>query len=156
MRPTPRLRVLRWASEYEVTAERAGVAFLTMATAGLIAAFFLPWWSLWISTYGGRERPYVVASTGFSGWGWLSFAAGLVALALVVRLVIAKGTLPGAHLDSRMLAGITVAAGLAELLGNMLYIAAAPKSLSRIFMQRVAWLAARSVGAAAAGRARPI
>ena len=128
MRPTPRLRVLRWASEYEVTAERAGVAFLTMATAGLIAAFFLPWWSLWISTYGGRERPYVVASTGFSGWGWLSFAAGLVALALVVRLVIAKGTLPGAHLDSWMLAGITVAAGLAELLGNMLYIAAAPKT----------------------------
>jgi len=128
MRPTPGLRVLRRASEYEVTTERAGVAFLTMATAGLIAAFFLPWWSLWISPYGGRERPYVAASTGFSGWGWLSFAAGLVALALVVRLAIAKGTSLDAHLDSRMLAGITVAAGLAELLGNMLYIAAAPKT----------------------------
>jgi len=128
MRPTPGLHVLRWASEYEVTTERAGVALLTMAAAALMAACFLPWWSLWISPYGGRERPYVVASTGFSGWGWLSFAAGLVALALVVRLVIAKGTSLDAHLDSRMLAGITVAAGLAELLGNMLYIAAAPKT----------------------------
>ena len=64
----------------------------------------------------------------FSGWGWLSFAAGLVALALVVRLVIAKGISLGVHLDSRMLASTTVAAGLAELLGNMLFIAAAPKT----------------------------
>ncbi len=126
MRPTPGLRVLRWAAEYEVTAERAGFALLVLATAGLMAAFFLPWWSL------TREDIVFVHPTvlndGFSGWGWLSFAAGLVALALVARLVIAKGISLGVHLDSRMLAGFTVAAGLAEFLGNMLFIAAAPKT----------------------------
>ena len=126
MRSTSGLRALRWAAEYEVTAERAGVALLVLATAGLMAAFFLPWWSL------AREDIVLVHPTVlndcFSGWGWLSFAAGLVALALVVRLVIAKGISLGVHLDSRMLASTTVAAGLAELLGNMLFIAAAPKT----------------------------
>jgi hypothetical protein len=91
-----------------------------------MAAFFLPWQSL------TRESTVFVHPTvvndGFSGWGWLSFAAALVATALVVRLVTAKGTLLGAHLDSRMLACITVAAGLTELLGNVLFIATAPKT----------------------------
>ncbi len=99
---------------------------LVLATAGLMAAFFLPWQSL------TRESTVFVHPTvvndGFSGWGWLSFAAALVATALVVRLVTAKGTLLGADLDSRMLACITVAAGLTELLGNVLFIATAPKT----------------------------
>jgi hypothetical protein len=97
-----------------------------MATVALMAPFFLPWWSL------TREGIVFVHPTevndGFSGWGWLSFAAGLVALALVVRLVIAKGTPLGTRLDSRKLAWTTVTAGVAELVGNMLFIATAPKT----------------------------
>jgi len=108
MRPEPHRSVLRWASECVVTAERAGVALLVLGTVALMAAFLLPWWSL------RREgiifvNPTVVGD-GFSGWGWLSFAAGLVVLALTVRLVIEKGTSLGARLDNRMLAWIAMVA----------------------------------------------
>ena len=66
----PRRSTLRWASEYVVTAERGGNGFLVMATIGLIVAFCLPWWSLWMSGYGGLGRPSTLVATGFSGWGW--------------------------------------------------------------------------------------
>lgn len=126
MRPEPHRSVLRWASECVVTAERAGVALLVLGTVALMAAFLLPWWSL------RREgivfvNPTVVGD-GFSGWGWLSFAAGLVVLALTVRLVIEKGTSLGARLDNRMLAWIAMVAGVAELLGGVLFIVAAQKT----------------------------
>ena len=121
--------LLRWASEYVVTAERAGNALLVMAAVLLVVARCLPWWTLkfWIAS-----RPmstFSAQSDGFSGWGWLSFAGGLLALPLVAKLVVARRTSLGKHLDSRALAGVTVAAGITELLGNLLFVVAAPKTV---------------------------
>jgi hypothetical protein len=82
---------------------------------------------------------YLTGSNGFSGWGWLSFAAGMVALALTTRLIVAWGR----WLDRRMLAWLTVAAGVAELLGNALFIGMAPKT--EIFIG-VGQVATRGVG----------
>jgi hypothetical protein len=119
----PRRSTLRWASGYVVTAERAGNALLVTATIALIVAFCLPWWS--VNYRGGDHSPNTFRTTyGFSGWGWLSFAAGMVALALTTRLMVARGT----WLDKRMLAWATVAAGVAELVGNTLFIITAPKT----------------------------
>ena len=118
----PRRSTLRWASEYVVTAERAGNALLVMATIAPIVAFCLPWWSV---NFRADHSPNVFRTTyGFSGWGWLSFVAALVAIALTTRLMVARGT----RLDKRMLAWITVAVGVAELLGNVLFIVMAPKT----------------------------
>jgi hypothetical protein len=127
MQREPRRSTLRWASGYVVTAERAGNALLVMATIALIVAFCLPWWSLGVSPWGSGNS-YVLVSSGFTGWGWLSLVAGLLALALTTRLVLARGT----WLDKRMLALVTVVAGGVELLGNALFIAAARKTLIAI------------------------
>ena len=129
--------ILRWASEYVVTAERAGNALLVMATIALIVAFCLPWWSV---NFRADHSPNVFGTTyGFSGWGWLSFVATLVALALTTRLIVARGKL----LDKRMLAWATLAAGVAELLGNALFNVMAPKTEVFIGAER---LATRGVG----------
>ena len=131
----PRRSLLRWASEYVVTAERAGSAFLAMATVLLVVAYCLPWWSV---TYeGGWLTNRTVTTYGFSGWGWLSFAAGLVALALTVRIASRK------RLDKRLLAWATFVAGLAELLGNALFTVMATKT--EIFIS-VALVATRGIG----------
>jgi len=135
----PRRSVLRWASEYVVTAERAGNALLVTATIALIVGFCLPWWSVraWVTPR--APRTYLTVSTGFSGWGWLSFVAALVALALTTRLMVARGT----RLDKRMLGWATVAAGVAELLGSALFIITAPKTEILLDAGRVA---SRGVG----------
>lgn len=118
---------LRWASGYVVTAERAGNALLVMGTIGLIVAFCLPWWSLRVFPYASRNS-YLLVSHGFSGWGWLSVAAGLVALALTVRLTVTKGAVPGTKARSRTLGWATMVAGAAEFAGNALFINTAPKT----------------------------
>ena len=141
MRTEPRRSTLRWASGYVVTSERAGNALLVMATIALIVAFCLPWWSV---NYRADHSPNTFGTTyGFSGWGWLSFAAGMVALALTTRLMVARGT----WLDKRMLAWATVAAGVAELVGNTLFIITAPKTEILIGAER---FVTRGVGLTAA------
>jgi len=126
----PRPTILRWASEYVVTAEGAGNALLVVATVLLVIAFCLPWWSLKYAGILGVNR--TVTSYGFSGWGWLSFTAGLVVLALMVRLIVARGTPPSTKVANRTLAWVTVAAGVAELVGNLLFIVTAPRTLIAI------------------------
>jgi hypothetical protein len=139
MRTEPRRSTLRWASGYVVTSERAGNALLVMATIALIVAFCLPWWSV---NYRADHSPNTFGTTyGFSGWGWLSFAAGMVALALTTRLMVARGT----WLDKRMLAWATVAAGVAELVGNTLFIITAPKTEILIGAERSRFVS-RGVG----------
>jgi len=59
--------------------------------------------------------------------GWLSFAGGLLLSPWWAKLVVARRTSLGKHLDSRALAGVTVAAGITELLGNLLFVVAAPR-----------------------------
>src|SRR5271166_2881550 len=126
MRSGSRGRLLRWAAEYVVTAERAGVALLAVAAVALFVAFFLPWWSLKIEGILVVNR--TVVTGGFSGWGWLSFAVGLLVLGLMVRLVVARGTSPSTKPNNRTQAWVTVAAGAAEVLGNVLFILATPKT----------------------------
>jgi hypothetical protein len=102
---------------------------LAVATVVLFIALFLPWWSVRAFLFG---RTYLLVSTGFSGWGWLSVAACLVTLIVTVRLFVvpqaAKRLRLGQRLDSRMAAWAAVAAGVAELLGNALFSAAARKT----------------------------
>jgi hypothetical protein len=95
-----------------------------MATIALIVAFCLPWWSLRAWVLPRAPRTYLTVSTGFAGWGWLSFLAALVALALTTRLILARRT----WLDKRIVAWVTMTAGAAELLGNWLFIITAPKT----------------------------
>jgi len=113
-----------------VTAEGAGNALLVVATVLLVIAFCLPWWSLKYAGILVVNR--TVTSYGFSGWGWLSFTAGLVVLALMVRLIVARGTPPSTKVANRTLAWVTVAAGVAELVGNLLFIVTAPRTLIAI------------------------
>jgi hypothetical protein len=115
-----------------VTAERAGNALLVTATIALIVAFCLPWWSLRGWVLPRAPRTYLTVSTGFSDWGWVSFVAALMALALTV--MVARGT----WLDKRMLAWLTVAAGVAELLGNVLFMVMAPNTEILIGAERLA------------------
>ncbi len=74
------------------------------------------------------HRTYLTVSNGFAGWGWLSFAAWLVALVLAVTLTFATRTPRGKRLDNRIVAWVTMTAGAAELLGNWLSIGTAPKT----------------------------
>jgi hypothetical protein len=111
-----------------VTATRAGEVLLAVASVVLFIALFLPWWSVRVF----RGFTYLSVSTGFSGWGWLSVAACLVTLIVTARIFVvprvATGLPLGKRLDSRMTACVSVAAGVTELLGNVLFIAAAPKT----------------------------
>jgi len=130
MRIEPRRSTLRLASGYVVTSERAGNALLVMATIALIVAFCLPWWSV---NYRADHSPNTFGTTyGFSGWGWLSLASGLAALVLVVRLVVGRSTSTGRNLSSQTVGCVALTAGAADLVGNALFIAAAPKTLIAI------------------------
>jgi len=118
----PRRSFSRWAGEYVVTGERVGNALLVMVSVLLIIAFCLPWWQLKVVA---DHSPVLNQDAyGFSGWGRLSFVAALVAVVLTTRLMVARGTW---H-DKRMLTWITVAVGVAELIGNVLFIVMAPKT----------------------------
>ena len=68
-----------------VTAARAGAVLLVTATIALLVALCLPWWALRMQVFQDR---WVTVSPAFSGWGWLSFAAWLVALTMTLRLVV--------------------------------------------------------------------
>jgi hypothetical protein len=94
-----------------------------MATLALFIAFFLRWSSLRVSL---TSRPSLLVSNGFSGWGWMSFAAWLVMLVLVAwRLALPQGA--GATFAkgvvNQLAAWAIVAAGVAELIGNALFMA---------------------------------
>jgi hypothetical protein len=110
------------------TARRAGQVLFAVASVALFIALFLPWWSVRVF----RGFTYLSVSTGFSGWGWLSVAACLATLVVTARIFVLPQmgrVLPvGKRLDSRMTACVSVAAGVTELLGNVLFIAAAPKT----------------------------
>jgi hypothetical protein len=112
-----------------VTAARAGAVLLVIATIAVFVALFLPWWSLREVVF---QSTRTVVSTGFHGWGWLSLAATLVAFVAVVKLLVfapvTNGTLPGRWRDNRSVAWVIVMAGTAELVGNVLFIVAAPKT----------------------------
>ena len=74
-----------------------------MATALLVIAACVPWWLLTtdgVLAFGSS----VVVTDVFSGWGWLSFTAGLVVLALIVRLLVPGASWPTKKLGDRTLA----------------------------------------------------
>jgi hypothetical protein len=104
-------------------AARAGTVLLAMATLALFIAFFLRWSSLWVSL---TRRPFLLVSKGFSGWGWMSFAAWLVMLVVGVwRFAVAQkaGATFAKGVVNQLTAWATVAAGVAELIGNALFMA---------------------------------
>ncbi|MGA2530157.1 MAG: hypothetical protein ABSG36_13470 [Acidimicrobiales bacterium] len=136
-----RRSLLRWASAYVVTAERAGIALFVMAAVLLVVAFCLPWWS--VSYAGILVVNRTVTTWGFSGWAWLSFAAGLALLTLTVRFIAARGMPPTGQFDNRGAPWVIAAAGLAEILGNVLFVVAAPKT--EVFIS-VGEFATRGVG----------
>jgi hypothetical protein len=139
-RPTLLARLIVCARSV-ATARRAGQVLFAVASVVLFIALFLPWWSVRVF----RGLTYLSVSTGVSGWGWLSAAACLVTLIVAARLFVvpqvARGLPVGKRLDSRIAAWVSVTAGVAELLGNVLFIAAVPRT----------WLAA-SFGQVAKGR----
>ena len=112
------------ASGSVVTAARAGAVLLVIATIALLVALCLPWWSLRMQVFQDR---WVTVSPAFSGWGWLSFAAWLVALTMTLRLVVV-GWPYGNRSHNRGAAWVIVTAGAAELLGNVMFIVSAPKT----------------------------
>ena len=97
---------------------------LVTGTIALFVALCLPWWSLRMQVF--QER-WVTVSPAFSGWGWLSFAAWLVALTMTRRLVVI-GWPHGNRSHNRGAAWVIVIAGAAELLGNVMFIVSAPKT----------------------------
>jgi amino acid transporter len=111
-----------------VTAAQAAAVLLVIGTIALFVALFLPWWSLREVVF---QSTRTVVSTGFHGWGWLSIAATLVTFVAVVNLLliapVTNGT-PGRWRDNRSVARVIVMAGTAELVGNVLFIVAAPKT----------------------------
>ncbi len=116
-------------SDSVTTMTRVAAILLAFATVLLFVAMFLPWWSLKVTMV---LRTHLVVSTGFSSWGWLSFAAGLVALVVTTRLLVVPHLameIPfEKRLNIRVMAWATLAAGGAELLGNLLFINAAPRT----------------------------
>ena len=97
---------------------------LVSATVALLVALCLPWWSLRMQVFQDR---WLRVSPAFSGWGWLSFAAWLVALTMTLRLVVI-GWSYGNRPHNRGAACVIVIAGAAELLGNVMFIVSAPKT----------------------------
>lgn len=111
-----------------VTTSRAGAVLLVIGTIALFVALFLPWWSLRVVVF---QHHSSLVSTGFSSWGWLSFAAWLLTLTVTLRLFVvplATGRSPVRLLDARVVAWATMAAGIGELVGNVLFIVVAPKT----------------------------
>jgi len=109
------------------SASKGRAGLLALATIVLFIALFLPWWS----TKDFSGHTHLLVSTGFSGWGWLSVAACLVTLVVAARIFVvqmAPGLPLGKRLDSRIAAWASVASGVVELLGNVLFISAAPKT----------------------------
>jgi len=92
----------------------------SVASLVLLVAFFLPWWSATVLLIG------TVSLDGFNSWGWLSFIAWLAALALVVRLFAGATFRWAPRLDERMIGGFLAGAGIAEVIGNILFIVVAP------------------------------
>lgn len=94
------------------------------ATVLLFIALLLPWWSVTAIFVG------TVSLDGFHSWGWLSFIAWLLALGLSVQLIARPRALAETQLakllDNKMVARLVVATGVAELLGNLFFIFAAP------------------------------
>ena len=92
----------------DVTSSRLATVLLAVATVTLFIALFLPWWSLKVVMV---LRTHVVVSSGFSSWGWLSFAAGLVTLVVTVRLLVvpkmAMHVSPVRHPDRRDVLRVT-------------------------------------------------
>ena len=124
------LRRARSTSEsVETSAQTRALLLLVVATIVLIIALFLPWWTVKISL---MNHTHVVVSTGFTSWGWLSFTAWLVALATAIRSWRLRQSTMSAplrsRLDGQVAAWVTVAAGVAELLGNVLFVLTAPKT----------------------------
>lgn len=121
--------ILHWASEYTVTGERASKALMVIGTVLLVVSYCLPWWS--VKYAGILNGNQTVVSYGFSGWGWLSLAAGFAAVYLVTRLV-GGGASPHKQLNASTLGWVAFAAGAADLIGNWLFIAAAPQTLNYV------------------------
>jgi hypothetical protein len=112
------------ASGSVVTAARAGAVLLVSATVALLVALSLPWWSLRMQLF---QHRWLRVSPAFSGWGWLSFAAWLVALTMTLRFVVIAGPY-GNRPHNRGAAWVIVTAGGTELLGNVMFIVSAPKT----------------------------
>lgn len=106
----------------------AGRVLLVAALVALLVSFFLPWWSIQVI---GLTHSHVSEPMNFHRWGWLSVAAWLLAIMVALRLFFPRLTsrLPMTrHLEGRTTAWVTLAAGAFELLGNALFIHAAPKT----------------------------
>jgi hypothetical protein len=89
----------------------------------LFISFFLPWYTATIVFVGSYS------ADGFHSWGWLSFAAWLAGLVLAIRLIRPELTsdIPlSKRLDPRALGKLMLVTGCIELIGNVLFVAAAP------------------------------
>jgi len=96
---------------------------LVGATVLMFIALLLPWWSVTAVFLG------TFSLDGFHSWGWLSFVAWLVILFLDLRLIVGDrlvGPSVSGILTTPMTARSIVVAGVAELIGNFLFIAVAP------------------------------
>lgn len=96
---------------------------LVGASVLLLIALLLPWWSVTAVFLG------TFSLDGFHSWGWLSFISWLVIAALTVGLVARQrvvGTSLATLVDDRRTLWLLVAAGGAEILGDLLFIAVAP------------------------------
>lgn len=126
---------------------------LAVATVVLLVDFFLPWWSVRVVAGVIDSVPYSASIDGLSGWGWLSVAGWLVALASMTRVLVVSRRSPGKRVDSSTGMWVIFAAGLAELLGNVLFFVAAPKSETFITLDRYGSIGLGLIIASAGGLA---
>ncbi len=92
----------------------------------LLIALLVPWWSATIVFVG------TISYDGFHSWGWLSFIAWLATAFLAVTVIARPKTASLAWLSGSLTARLVVVAGCVELLGDFLFIAAAPSVSSQI------------------------
>lgn len=106
----------------------AGLVFV-VATVVVCVSLFLPWSSEEEFFFGDTYERVV---TGFSGWGWLSAAACLIAIsvALVVAGQLFGHSVLGMRVSSRVLGVAAIGAGAVELAGNIMVLSVKPESIS--------------------------
>jgi hypothetical protein len=116
------------ASRAGTPATQAGPILLLAALVALLISFAMPWWSLKVME---PNRSHVVVTYALHGWGWLSFTAWLLALIVASRLFLPRKNVQAPTTrgpEGQALGWAILASGGVELLGNALFIHAAPKT----------------------------